>query len=188
MSKQAADSHGPVRMTHDAPAAVPAPDPFHLPAPFRRFEGAVRPEWIDGNGHMNLAYYVVLFDQGVDALFDAVGFGAAYRDATACGPFAVETHTLYERELRTGERVRVASLIVGCDAKRLHVAHEMTRVADGARAATQEVMFLHVDLHARRSVPFEARLRTRLAAAAECHAGVARPDWLGRRVGMRGPA
>jgi acyl-CoA thioester hydrolase len=155
-----------------------------IDAPFARYEGAVLPEWIDGNGHMNLAYYVVLFDYGTDAIFDALGFGDAYRRASGCGPFAVESHTLYEQELLVGERVRISTLVLGADAKRLHLAHEMRRLPDGARAAMQEVMYLHVDLTKRRVAPFPDDLRARLSAAAAGHSPCGRPEWAGRRIGL----
>jgi acyl-CoA thioester hydrolase len=156
-------------------------------APFAEYEGTVRPEWVDYNGHMNLAYYVVLFDEAVELLFAAIGYGAGYRATTNHGPFALETHTLYEREVLAGERVRVSSQLVAIDTKRIHVAHEMTRVADGVRAACQEVMYLNVDLARRKSARFATDLDARLAAAAEAHATLPRPDWVGRRVAMRGP-
>jgi acyl-CoA thioester hydrolase len=162
-------------------------EPARPPAPFPGAEGVVRPEWIDANGHMNLAYYVVLFDTcGIDPLFAALGFGEAYREATNHGPFAVETHTLYERELLAGERVRLSAHVLGVDAKRLHVALEMHRAADGKRAAAQEVLFLHVDLGARRAVPFPSALLARLAAAAAAHAALPRPGWVGRKMGLPG--
>ena len=88
-------------------------------------KAVVLPEWIDANGHMNLAYYVVLFDQATDLLYDALGVGQAYRDATGNSTFTAETHTLYEREVRVGERVRVVPHLLGADAKRLHYFHEM---------------------------------------------------------------
>ena len=69
----------------------------------------VLPEWIDANGHMNMAYYVVLFDQATDLMYETLGVGQAYREATGNSTFTVETHTLYEREVRVGERVRVTS-------------------------------------------------------------------------------
>lgn len=158
------------------------PDPF--PTPFDRYEGEVLPEWIDHNGHMNLAYYVVLFDFAVDTLFDAVGFGPDYRAQTNHGSFAVETHTLYERELTVGEHVRVAAQFLGADDKRLHLAMEMFRTSDGTRAAAQELMYLHVDLAARRAAPFTAPLRARLHAACAAHAVLSRPAWVGRRIEM----
>jgi acyl-CoA thioester hydrolase len=156
-----------------------------IPAPFARFEGEVRPEWIDANGHLNLAYYIVLFDQATDALFDALGIGIAYKEATNHGTFAVETHNLYEQELLLGERVRVATQILAADHVRLHIAHEIFAAMTGRRAATQELMYLHVDLAARRVVPFPPAVSERVAAAVEAHAILPRLDWVGRRIAMR---
>jgi acyl-CoA thioester hydrolase len=155
-----------------------------IPAPFDRYRGEVLPEWIDANGHLNLAYYVVLFDYATDALFDAVGIGVRYKEATNHGTFAVETHNLYERELLVGERVRVATQILGTDDKRLHFAHEMFSLASGQRAATQELMYLHIDLDARRVVPWPADVRERVLAAAAAHSHLPRPDWAGRRIAI----
>jgi acyl-CoA thioester hydrolase len=155
-----------------------------FPAPFERYQGEVLPQWIDANGHLNLAYYVVLFDCATDTLFDALGIGLRYKDATNHGTFVVETHNLYERELLVGERVRVATQILGTDNKRLHLAHEMFSLANRQRAATQELMYLHIDLGARRVVPWPAERRERLAEAAAAHSRLPRPDWAGRRIAM----
>jgi acyl-CoA thioester hydrolase len=157
-----------------------------IPAPYDRFTGEVLPEWIDWNGHMNLAYYIVLFDRATDLLFDALGLGLDYRRTTNQGTFVVETHNRYERELLVGEGVRIATQILASDDKRLHLGHEMFRIADGERAATQELMFLHIDLTARRVSPFPADLRARVAAAAAAHAALPRPAWAGRWIAMPG--
>jgi acyl-CoA thioester hydrolase len=156
-----------------------------IPAPFARFEGEVLPEWIDANGHLNLAYYIVLFDQATDVLFDAIGIGIAYKEATNHGTFVVETHNLYERELLLGDRVRVTSQILAADNIRLHVAHEMYAIAGGRRAATQELMFLHIDLAARRVAPILPAVRDHVAAAVQAHAQLPRPAWVGRHIEMR---
>ena len=158
-----------------------------IPAPYDRFRGKVLPEWIDYNGHMNLAYYTVLFDQATDLLFDELGLGLDYRRQTQSGTFVAETHNRYERELLVGAHVRVATQIVASDDKRLHLAHEMFALDHpdaGRRAATQELLFLHVDLVASRVSPFPPDLRRRVAAAAAAHAGLGRPDWIGRRIAM----
>ncbi len=155
-----------------------------IPAPYERFEGEVLPEWIDYNGHMNLAYYTVLFDYATDLLFDELGLGLDYRLATRMGTFVAETHNLYERELLVGARVRIATQIVSADLKRLHLAHAMFALDGCHRAATQELMFLHVDLTARRVIPFPEDLRRRVAEAAAAHAALPRPDWVGRRIAM----
>src|SRR5262249_7681856 len=158
-----------------------------FPAPYERYEGEVLPEWIDLNGHMNLAYYTVLFDYATDLLFEAIGIGRGYKDATGHGTFVVETHNRYDRELLVGERVRVASRIIGADAKRIHLAHEMFRVADGMRAATQELMFLSIDLGRRRVVRFLPQAHAAILGAAAAHAVLPRPDWAGRHVAMPQP-
>ncbi len=155
-----------------------------FPAPFADFEGAVRPEWIDSNDHMNLAYHVVLFDQGTDAIYEAMGLGVEYRP-TGHGTFAAETHTVYASELLLGDRVRVTSHILGLDEKRLHLAHEMHRLTDGALAAAQELLLLHVDLRLRKVVPWLAPVWPRLQQAAAAHAALAKPDWVGRRIELR---
>ncbi len=138
----------------------------------------VRPEWIDSNGHLNLAYYILLFDEATDALWRSLGLGDAFR-ATGFGTFAVETHTLYRAELMEGEAVGVRSIVLGADGKRLHVAHEMRRVRDGAVSAQQELLYLCVDLGSRRATEWPgamgATLRDRVGAA---------PEWVGRRVVM----
>ncbi len=154
-----------------------------FPAPFAEYTGEVRPEWIDSNDHMNLAYYTVMFDFATDALYAACGMGPGYRDATGCGTFAAETHNTYVQELRLGERVLVKTLVLAADAKRLHLAHEMFRLTDGARAATQELLYLHVDLTCRRVAPWPEPVRICLEAALAAHAALPKPGWVGRRIG-----
>jgi acyl-CoA thioester hydrolase len=155
-----------------------------FPAPYEYSGGEVLPEWIDYNGHMNLAYYIVLFDQGTDALFDALDLGLDYRRTRNLGTFVAEMHTRYERELLVGERVRVTVQLLEVDDKRLYVGHEMFRLKDGLRSATLETMFLHVSLVERRVVPMPPDLKERVDAVFATHAKLPRPDWIGRRVAM----
>ena len=152
--------------------------------PRQTHEGGVRPEWIDRNGHMNLAYYVVIFDLGTDAVFDALGIGSAYSAGSGHTMFAVETHTIYHREVTLGERVRLASSVIGADSKRLLLAHEMFK-PDGSRAATFEVMNLHVSETTRRVAPFPPDRQAAIAAMVAADAGL-RPDFVGRRIAVPG--
>ncbi len=100
-----------------------------------RHQASVRPEWVDANGHMNLAYYIVVFDHATDVAFAALGMGPGYRARTGCSSFVVETHTLYEREVMENERLEVTTRLLGADAKRLHLFHEMFRLGDPERVA-----------------------------------------------------
>ena len=151
---------------------------------FPTCEGVVLPEWIDANGHMNLAYYVVLFDQATDLLYDTLGVGQAYRDATGNSTFTAETHTLYEREVRLGERVRVVPYLLAVDPKRLHYFHEMFHAEQGHRVATQELMALHIDLSLRRVAPFPDDVLARIREAVLARAGRPLPHGIGRRIAM----
>jgi acyl-CoA thioester hydrolase len=156
-----------------------------FPAPYDRFQGEVKPEWIDLNGHMNLAYYIVLFDQAFDLLLAEWDLDWDYTKRTKQGLFAVETHTLYEQELGAGAAVRVRSWLIDVDGKRLHVAHEMYRASDMRRAACLETLNLHVDLEKRRVTPWPEAQRLALDAAALAHRAAGLPEWVGRRVQMR---
>ena len=153
---------------------------MHLP----QTEGVVRPEWIDANGHLNLAYYVVLFDYATDAMYEAVGLGQAYRDATGGSTFTAETHTIYEREVRVGERVRITTHLLAVDAKRLHYFHEMFHAEQGHRVAAQELMALHVDLAVRKTAPMQAALLARLREVVRAREGMKMPEGVGRKITM----
>jgi len=167
------------QLTHD-----PRTDPAYWQVPFDNGDIEVKPEWIDGNNHMNLAYYTAAFDIGTDTIFDVFDCSYSYKDRTGCGTFAAETHNMYEAELLLGDRARIVTWVLGVDAKRVHLAHEMYRVHDGKRAATQELMYLHVDLCIRKVAPWPDAVRARIEAAFVAHAQHPRPDWVGRRVAM----
>ncbi len=156
------------------------------------FEGAtvhaeaIRPEWIDYNGHMNVAWYVLLFDHGVDGLWDELGLDAAYREETGGTTFAVECHVSYLRELREGDPVTVTAQLLAWDAKRIHQFQRMYHAEEGWLAATCEWMNLHVDTATRRVSPWPGEVLLRLGAFAERHRGARWPEQAGHR--MRVPA
>ena len=137
---------------NDHPASALAQAPVICP------EKQVLEGWIDYNGHMNLAYYVLVFDHATDALQDIVGLDAAYREAIGGSVFVVEAHLSYDNEVMLGEEMRIRTRVMDVDAKRLHLFHEMYAGDDdngeGRLAATSELMALHVDLKTRRTAPF----------------------------------
>ncbi|MGH7043456.1 MAG: thioesterase family protein, partial [Acetobacteraceae bacterium] len=151
--------------------------------PLPQHETRVRPEWIDSNGHMNLACYVVVFDQATDAMFNALGIGTAYRARSGNSCFVAETHTLYEREMTEGEQIVVTTRLLGVGAKRLHFVHEMRSAASGERAALHELLCLHIDMRERRTAPWPADRRAALEAAVAAEAVLSPPRGVGRRVG-----
>ena len=161
---------GPVRMTH-SPAATarfaganpgrlrPSKTSMTNSQPLRLHRAVVRPEWVDYNNHLNVAYYVLIFDHATDAALDHLDIGTDYREATSRSVFVAEAHVTYEKEVTEGEAVGVATRLLGFDGKRIVLFHEMTRERDGVLVATNEVLCLHVDLSTRRTAPWASATR-----------------------------
>lgn len=157
-----------------------------FPTPFDQYRGRVLPAWIDLNDHMNLAYYVVLFDLAGDVAYNHFGLGPLgdYKERTNCGTMAVASHNLYVQELLLDEEVRVVTQILAVDDKRIHMAHEMYRLPDNTLAAMQELMLLHVDLGRRKVSPWPASIRAQLDEAARAHQALPVPKWVGQHIAM----
>jgi acyl-CoA thioester hydrolase len=144
----------------------------------------VRPEWIDYNGHMNVAYYVLAFDHATDAFLDYLGMGEAYRHDQNASVFTAEAHVTYERELRHGDPLRFQTQLLGYDRKRVHYFHTMYHDQDGYLAATNELMILHVDMAARRVAPMPDAALGVLASLNDRHETLPRPSQVGRVMGL----
>jgi acyl-CoA thioester hydrolase len=157
-------------------------------APFVSSVMRVEPGWIDYNGHLNMAYYNVLFDRAVDEAFDLLGCGLAYLKATNHSTFTAEAHVRYLRELNGGDPVRVTFQLLDYDAKRIHYFEELHHAEDGWLSATSENMTLHVDMAARKTAPFPEAIIARLARMKAAHAKLVVPEGAGRRVAMPGKA
>ena len=155
-----------------------------LAAPLDRYRDVVRPEWIDHNGHMNVGYYLVVFDFATDEFFRWVGLDEAYRTARGITTFCLEAHVTYHREVRSADPLRFTTLLLGHDAKRIHYIHAMYHARDGYLAATNELMSLHVSAATRRSTPMGDDVLARLAAIQKAHDALPRPPQVGRVMGL----
>ena len=144
--------------------------------------------WCRPDGIFNTAFAIQIFENAHRPFMDALGIDADYRARTGCSTFALEGHMVFGATVRRGELVRVSSMLVGFDAKRLHAFHRIRRAADGASVAGYETMAVHVDLRARRSAPMPEALQARVAAVAARHALLPRPSGLGGRIALDGPA
>jgi acyl-CoA thioester hydrolase len=148
--------------------------------------GPVLPAWIDWNGHMNVAYYVLAFDQAVDAEFDAMGLDAETRGTTGQTMFAAEMHITWKRELSEGDPIAITWQILEFDEKRLHSFFRMNHATEGFLASTSEWMQLCVDLNARRTVPWQPKVLAKLKALYEPQRGLVRPAEVGRVIAVPG--
>src|SRR5262245_60833813 len=153
-------------------------------APFVSSVMTVEPQWIDYNGHLNMAYYNVLFDRAVDEAYELVGIGADYVKTARHSCFTAEVHIRYLRELQAGDPVRVTFQLLAHDAKRLHYFEQLFHAHEGWVSATSENMALHVGMDTKKVAPFAAKAATRIALMQAEHHKLPRPEAAGRSVSM----
>ncbi|PIT05567.1 thioesterase [Bradyrhizobium nitroreducens] len=154
------------------------------PEPFRASIMQIEPQWIDYNGHLNMAYYNVMFDRAIDQLWSELGIGPTYMKERGGSTFTAECHVRYLREIHLGDPVQILVWLLEADDKRLHTFEEMRHAEEGWLSATSENMSLHMDMKARRVAPFPPDIRERIAAVTKAHSAVARPEGIGRNVAM----
>jgi acyl-CoA thioester hydrolase len=158
--------------------------PATIPAPFESVGLEVVPEWIDANGHMNIAYYVAAFDRAFDKIYDAFGFTREMMRARNASSFTSELHITYQRELMLGDPIRVTTQLLGFDAKRCHFVQCMYHARDGHLAATLEWLLLYIDMTVRRVATMPEELQRHLARVLEAHREVPVPPEVGRKISL----
>ena len=112
-------------------------------------------EWTDYNGHLNVAFYVHVFDIAADIILDSFKMGGASAKQDKKTTFVAEMHTVYKQEVRLGEEVETRLTYVDHDKKRIHYRLSMFHKGKKYLAATNEVLSLYVDLNQRKVVEFE---------------------------------
>jgi acyl-CoA thioester hydrolase len=155
-----------------------------IAAPFDRYRDVVRVEWIDANEHMNMGYYLVVFDLATDAFLEWLGLDRAHRAVRGITTFCLEAHVTYHHEMRAGDPLRFTTTLLDFDPKRIHYFHRMFHAVDGHLAATNELMSLHVSQRTRRGAPMAPEILDRLGRIREAHAALPRPPQAGRRIGL----
>lgn len=154
--------------------------PVH-PALFVSGAMRVREDWIDYNGHMNLAYYHVLFDRCCDEFVPKIGCGSDYRKRTNYSIFTVDARVRYLRELNIGDTVSATLHILNSDSKRVHLALTLFHT-DGWLSATSELLWLHVDQSGPKAAPFPNNVLEKIRAHQRAHAQADVPEWIGESV------
>ena len=139
----------------------------------------VQPEWIDYNGHMSEAFYVLAFGYATDQHMEQLGMDKEYRRSTGRSLYTVEAHIRYLAETGLGAELAVTSRIVGGGAKKLHLAHEMR--AGETLISTEELLALHVDQQSGRSTEFSPSVMDTITSFLP-GPGEPAPEWTGRTV------
>jgi acyl-CoA thioester hydrolase len=162
---------------------MPAAKAFFF-APFVSSVMHIDPAWIDYNGHLNMAYYNLLFDRAFDEVLLQLGIGEDYRAGRNGTVFVAETHVQFRREIGVDTPVRATVHLVDFDDKRLHYYSELRHAHEGWLSASSESLSLHIDLHERKVSPFPPDILDTIATMRASHAGLPRPEALGRIIGL----
>jgi len=174
----------------DRGAASPAPPPgvktVTRPDGLVEVHGMrVLPEWIDFNGHLNVGFYAVAFDQALDRVAELLGYGFDYVQATNNSTMVLESHMSYLAEVLADAPLRFTFQILDMDGKKMHVVMEMHHATEGFLSAVSEQMIAHVDLDIRRTAPFPDDLFARINGLFTVQAQLPRPAQAGRAIGIR---
>jgi acyl-CoA thioester hydrolase len=153
-------------------------------APFVSRVMEVEPAWIDYNGHLNMAYYNVLFDRCADDAFEVLGLGPDYARQRKLTTYTAEIHVCYVRELHLGDKVTGTFHLLDHDDKRMHFYEELVH-RDGWLAATSEVLALHIDMTGPKVAPYPPDILANIEAMRAAHAGLPWPERAGRSIAIR---
>ncbi len=127
------------------------------------FTSTVQPDWIDHNGHMNVAYYVLAFDLATDEMYECWGLGLDYPER-GYSVYTLGMNVDYRAEMLAGEPFRVESALIDFDHKRVHYFHTMYRGETQEVVATNECLAMNVNLATRRSADFPPDIQAKLAS------------------------
>jgi acyl-CoA thioester hydrolase len=145
----------------------------------------ISPDWVDYNGHLRDAFYLLIFSHATDALMDVLGLDEAGRARTGHTLYTLECHLNFLAEVKEGERVEVHTQLLAHDAKRLHIHHGLYRSGEDASLAQSEQMLMNIDGAAGRGAPFDEQVALRVVQLASEHQGLPQPDCVGRLIGLR---
>lgn len=156
-----------------------------IPAPLELRTDTVRPEWIDYNGHMNVAYYVLAFDYATDAFLDYIGLDRDYKARSDVTTFVADMNVTYIQEVMEGDPLRFTTQLLEFDTKKFRYFHSMYHAEKGYLAATNELLSLHIDLSTRRVGGMGAQITQKLQKIMDSHQSMPLPAGAGRVLGMR---
>ena len=155
-----------------------------FPSPIKSAPYSIEDQWIDYNGHFNMAYYHVLFDRDSDVGLALIGLGPAYVAQTGNSYFTLEAHISYLRELHPQDEVQITIQILDFDAKRLHYVQIMHHAKEGWVACVTENIVMHVDMASKKSSAFPPDVLEKIRLAHEAHKSLPVPLQVGHKIGI----
>ena len=156
-----------------------------MPA-LQTYQTPVLEDWVDYNGHLRDAFYLLIFSYATDAFMERIGLDSDNRDASGHSLFTLECHLNYLHEVKLGTLVWVNTQVIGFDRKRLHLYHSLHRAGFDETLAASEQMLLHVDLAGPKSAPFAPEVVARLEGIVAEQADLPPAEFVGRVIGLPG--
>jgi acyl-CoA thioester hydrolase len=150
------------------------------------WRGTVLPQWVDYNGHLNDAYYMVVFSEATNALMGMIGLDEAGRKATGHTIYTLEAHINYLKEVKQDKAIEVRTQILGSDAKRLQIYQVMLLAGTDTLLAANEQMLLNIDMAGPRAAPFAPTVMAKVQVLTLAHRPLPRPKYAGRTIALPG--
>ena len=150
------------------------------------WRGTVLPQWVDYNGHLNDAYYMVVFSEATNALMGMIGLDEAGRKATGHSIYTLEAHINYLLEVKQDKAIEVQTQILGSDVKRLQIYQTMLLAGTDTLLAANEQMLLNVDMAGPRAAPFAPTVMAKVQVLTLAHRSLPRPKYAGRTIALPG--
>ncbi|KXF81907.1 thioesterase [Enterovibrio coralii] len=152
------------------------------------FESPVLPAWIDYNGHMNDAYYVVAFSQAIDAFMLHIGLDEAFRAEHSVSIYTLQSMVTYLKEVAEAEPIVIRGQLLESDNKKLRLFLTMYHADNHDELATMETLLLHMDMKARRAAPFLAKTQALVDEIQAAHSVLEIPRKAGAGIALKRPS
>ena len=149
-------------------------------------EKKVIKDWIDYNGHMNVAFYTLAFDKSLDVfLEDILGIGETHALQNKQGPFVLQAHYNYLNEMSLDEKFNIRLLVVDCDEKRMHLCLDMFSQKKNKVVAVAEKVLINVNLNIRKIEHYPSWAYKRLIKLKDTHKNAQFPNVLGKQITLK---
>lgn len=149
------------------------------------YRDKVQPDWIDYNGHLNDAYYVVAFSRGLDGFMEAIGLNAEFREKQQVSMFTLQCMTHYFKEIDEGEAFTITCQLIDHDHNKVHLYLQMWHQETCEEHAAFEALMLHMNMRQRRSAPWLAETEEKVIAQFTQDQKRPQPDKVGASIGIR---
>lgn len=166
-------------------SSVPQGIPSKIEQPIPLFESSVLSEWIDYNGHMNDACYVIAFSQAVDGFMSFIDLNEAFREQHSVSIYTLQSMVTYLKEVSEGENIVIKGQLLESDAKKLRLFLTMYHANTHDELATMETLLLHMDMKHHKAAPFLPHTWSLVETIQAAHNKLETPSNAGKPISLK---